>query len=65
MVLLKIAWLNHVAVSGIDLTEVQCDPELVEGYVVPDPVYCDRLGLLQIVRFQSVIYWSGILTVTQ
>merc|ERR1719184_64464 len=26
----------------MDLTDVQCDEDLVEGYIIPDPEYCDR-----------------------
>jgi len=39
---LMVSWLEPVFVAAIDLTEVQCDPDLLEGYIVPDPVYCDR-----------------------
>ena len=42
-----VSWLEPVFVAAIDLTEVQCDPDLLEGYIVPDPVYCDRLVTLQ------------------
>jgi len=52
---LIVAWLHHVAVSAIDLTEVQCDPDLVEGYIVPDPVYCDRYLDCDLVTGQAVL----------
>jgi len=32
----------QVVVLGMNLTDVQCDNDLVEGYIIPDPVYCDR-----------------------
>ena len=32
----------HAVVLGMDLADVQCDEDMVEGYIIPDPVYCDR-----------------------
>jgi len=32
----------HTVVLGMDLADLQCDEDMVEGYVIPDPVYCDR-----------------------
>jgi len=32
----------QAVVLGMDLTDLQCDEDLVEGYIIPDPVYCDR-----------------------
>jgi len=37
------AWLGLTEVSGMALTDIECDADLGEGgYIVPDPVHCDR-----------------------